>query len=73
MGRSMQLRFLLFNFNNKVVAVVVLNVVVGLLYVFFISSVISVNDTKLEPSARCGRLAAACTRFCAIALQPICT
>ena len=73
MGRSIQLSFLLFNFNNKVVAVVVLNVVVGLLYVFFISSVISVNDTKLEPSARCGRLAAACTRFCAIALQPICT
>ena len=73
MGRSIQLSFLLFNFNNKVVAVVVVNVVVGLLYVFFISSVISVNDTKLEPSARCGRLAAACTRFCAIALQPICT
>ena len=73
MGRSMQLQFLLFNFNNKVVAVVVLNVVVGLLYVFFISSVISVNDIKFEPSARCGRLAAACTRFCAIALQPICT
>ena len=60
--------------KDKVVAFVVLNVVVGLLYVFFfISSVISVNDTKLEPSARCGRLAAACTRFCAIALQPICT
>ena len=40
MGRSIQLSFLLFNFNNKVVAVVVLNVVVGLLYVFF-SSVLS--------------------------------